>query len=153
MCTRYSLALRAVVPHVSRVMRALVPHLPRILRAVVPHVPHVPRALLAFVSHVPVFYMLPCLTWLMLLCSRDLHAPCASSFASFMPIPHFLILFFHASRDFFLFISNSWIRITLMQIWESPYKFAFIQKQYPEHFAFLILTILESRPSEVCNFF
>ena len=30
-----------------------------------------------------------------------------------------------------------------MQIWKSPYMFVFIQKQYPENFAFLILRILK----------
>ena len=32
---------------------------------------------------------------------------------------------------------------TLMQTGKSPYMFAFIQKQYPGNFAFVILTILE----------
>ena len=41
----------------------------------------------------------------------------------------------------------------LMHIWKSPYMFAFILKQYPENFAFLILRILELFMCEVCKFF
>ena len=40
-----------------------------------------------------------------------------------------------------------------MQTWKSPYMFVFIQKQYPEHFAFLILRIVELFAREVCKFF
>ena len=40
-----------------------------------------------------------------------------------------------------------------MQIWKSPYTFVFIQKQYSENFAFLILGILELFAREVCTFF
>ena len=43
------------------------------------------------------------------------------------------------------------IKGTIMQIWKSPYIFVFIQKQYPEYFAFLILRILELL-REVCKF-
>ena len=39
-----------------------------------------------------------------------------------------------------------------MQIWKSPYMFVFIQRQYPENFAFLILTILVLFPREVYKF-
>ena len=35
------------------------------------------------------------------------------------------------------------LKDTLMQIGKSPYMFAFIQKQYPENLAFLVLTFLE----------
>ena len=37
---------------------------------------------------------------------------------------------------------------TLMQIWKSPSTFVFIQKQYAENFAFLILRIPELFPHE-----
>ena len=36
-----------------------------------------------------------------------------------------------------------------MQIWKSPYMFVFVKKQYPESFAFLILTILELFTREI----
>ena len=39
-----------------------------------------------------------------------------------------------------------------MQIWKSLYMFVFIQKEYPENFAFLILRILELFLREVCEF-
>ena len=39
-----------------------------------------------------------------------------------------------------------------MQIWESPYMFVFIQKQYLENFTFLILRILELFTREICKF-
>ena len=39
-----------------------------------------------------------------------------------------------------------------MQIRESQYMFVFIEKQYPEDFAFLILKILELFTREVCEF-
>ena len=39
-----------------------------------------------------------------------------------------------------------------MQIWKSLYMFVFIQKQYRENFAFLILKILELFAREVCKF-
>ena len=39
-----------------------------------------------------------------------------------------------------------------MQIWKSPSMFVFIQKQYPENFAFLFLRILELFAREVCKF-
>ena len=38
---------------------------------------------------------------------------------------------------------------TLMQIWKSSYMIVFIQKQYPENFAFLILRINELFAREV----
>ena len=41
---------------------------------------------------------------------------------------------------------------TLMQIWKSPYMFAFIWKQYPENFVFLILKVLELFAREFVNF-
>ena len=41
---------------------------------------------------------------------------------------------------------------TLMQISKSPYVFAFIWKQYPENFAFLILRIIELFTHEDCKF-
>ena len=40
-----------------------------------------------------------------------------------------------------------------MQIWKLPYRFAFIWKQYPENFAFLILGILELYTRKVCEMF
>ena len=40
---------------------------------------------------------------------------------------------------------------TLMQISKFPYMLAFISKQYPEHFAFLILKILELFTRKVCK--
>ena len=40
---------------------------------------------------------------------------------------------------------------TLMQISKFPYMLAFISKQYPEHFAFLILKILELFTRRVCK--
>ena len=39
-----------------------------------------------------------------------------------------------------------------MQIWKNPYMFAFVQKQYPENFAFWILRILALFAREVCKF-
>ena len=39
-----------------------------------------------------------------------------------------------------------------MQIWKSPYVFVFIEKQYPENFAFLILRILELFTGKACEF-
>ena len=41
---------------------------------------------------------------------------------------------------------------TLMEIWKSSYMFVFIQKQYPENFSFLILSIIELFTSEICKF-
>ena len=41
---------------------------------------------------------------------------------------------------------------TLMQIWKSPSMFVFLQKQYSENSAFLILRILELFAREVCKF-
>ena len=39
-----------------------------------------------------------------------------------------------------------------MQIWKSPSMSEFMQKQYPENLAFLILRILELFACEVCKF-
>ena len=39
-----------------------------------------------------------------------------------------------------------------MQIGKSPYMFVFVQKQYPENLAFLILRILELFTREVFKF-
>ena len=39
-----------------------------------------------------------------------------------------------------------------MQSWKSPYMLVFMQKQYPENFAFLILRILKLFAREVCKF-
>ena len=36
-----------------------------------------------------------------------------------------------------------------MQIWKFPYKFVFIQKEYPENFTFLILRIINLFAREV----
>ena len=44
------------------------------------------------------------------------------------------------------------IKGTLMEIWKPPDMFVFIQKQYPENFAFLILRILKLFTREVCKF-
>ena len=44
------------------------------------------------------------------------------------------------------------VKGTLMQIWKYPYRFAFIWKQYPESFAFLILRTRELFAREVCKF-
>ena len=41
---------------------------------------------------------------------------------------------------------------TLMQIGKFSYMFVFVQKQYPENLAFLILRILELFTCEVCKF-
>ena len=40
-----------------------------------------------------------------------------------------------------------------MQIWKSPYMFVFIDKQYPENFAFLIQRILELFSRKDCEVF
>ena len=40
-----------------------------------------------------------------------------------------------------------------MQIEKSPFMFVFLQKQYPENFAFLILGILELYTRKVCEMF
>ena len=39
-----------------------------------------------------------------------------------------------------------------MQIWKSSYAFVFMQKQYRENFAFLILRILALFARQVCKF-
>ena len=44
------------------------------------------------------------------------------------------------------------IKGTLMHISKSPYMFVFLEKQYLENFAFLILRILELLAPEVCKF-
>ena len=44
------------------------------------------------------------------------------------------------------------IKGTLMQIWKSHYMFAFIWKQCPENFAFLIPRIVELFARKVCKF-
>ena len=44
------------------------------------------------------------------------------------------------------------IKGTLMQIWKSPYMFAFIWKQYSGNFAFLILKTIELFARKVCAF-
>ena len=48
--------------------------------------------------------------------------------------------------------SLSFIKGTLMQIWKAPYMFVFIQNQYPENFAILILRILKLFAREFCKF-
>ena len=40
----------------------------------------------------------------------------------------------------------------LKQIWKSPYMFVFMEKQLPNHFAFLILRILKLFVHEFCKF-
>ena len=47
---------------------------------------------------------------------------------------------------------SSWFKGTLMQIWKSSDIFVFIQSQYPENFALLILKIPELFAREVCKF-
>ena len=42
------------------------------------------------------------------------------------------------------------IKGTLLQIWKSPYTFEFMQKLYPENFAFLLRSILELFTRKVC---
>ena len=49
--------------------------------------------------------------------------------------------------------TKSQLKGTLMQIWKSPHMFVFIQKCYPENFAFLILGILELYSRKVCEMF
>ena len=53
-------------------------------------------------------------------------------------------------------LKSSWFKGTLMQIWKSlcifVYIFVFIQNQYPENFALLILKITELFAHEVCKF-
>ena len=44
------------------------------------------------------------------------------------------------------------IKGTLMQIWKSLSMFVFIEEQYPENFAVLILRILKLFAREVCKF-
>ena len=39
-----------------------------------------------------------------------------------------------------------------MQIWKFQYMFVFIQKQYPENVALLILKVLKLFTREVCKF-
>ena len=46
----------------------------------------------------------------------------------------------------------SFVKGKLIQIWKSPNMFAFMSKQYPENFAFLILRILELFAREACKF-
>ena len=49
-------------------------------------------------------------------------------------------------------LKSSWFKGTLMQIWKSSDIFVFIQSQYPENFALLILKIPELFAREVCKF-
>ena len=49
-------------------------------------------------------------------------------------------------------LKSSWFKGTLMQIWKSSEIFVFIQNQYPENFALLILKIPELFAREVCKF-
>ena len=49
-------------------------------------------------------------------------------------------------------LKSSWFKGTLMQIWKSSDIFVFIQNQYPENFALLILKIPELFAREVCKF-
>ena len=49
-------------------------------------------------------------------------------------------------------LKSSWFKGTLMQIWKSSDIFMFIQNQYPENFALLILKIPELFAREVCKF-
>ena len=67
-------------------------------------------------------------------------------------------------QELLLFILNTWLCTkkhvnqdvhlegTIIQVGKSLYMFEFIQKQYPENFAYLIRTILELFASEVCKF-
>ena len=48
--------------------------------------------------------------------------------------------------------SQEILKGALMPIGKSPYMFVYIQKQFPENFAYLILTILELFAREVCKF-
>ena len=64
-----------------------------------------------------------------------------------------MFLIFDEQEEWTLNIYNNYItKGILMQIWKSPYMFVFMQKQYPENFAFLILRILELFSCEVCKF-
>ena len=49
-------------------------------------------------------------------------------------------------------LNISILKGTLMQIWKFHYMFVFLQKQYPENFAFLILRINELFTRKVCFF-
>ena len=49
-------------------------------------------------------------------------------------------------------LKSSWFKGTLMQIWKSSDIFVFIQNQYPENLALLILKIPELFAREVCKF-
>ena len=49
-------------------------------------------------------------------------------------------------------LKSSSFKGTLMQVLKSPDMFVFIQNQYPENFALLILTIPELFACEVCKF-
>ena len=62
-----------------------------------------------------------------------------------------MYLMFHFSIFYFIEL-NRVFKGTLMQIWKSHHMFGFIQKQYPESFAFLILRIPELFTREVRSF-
>ena len=49
-------------------------------------------------------------------------------------------------------VKGSWFKGTLMQIWKSSDIFVFIQNQYPENFALLILKIPELFARKVSKF-
>ena len=49
-------------------------------------------------------------------------------------------------------LKSSWFKGTLMQIWKSSDIFMFIQNQYPQNFALLILKIPDLFAREVCKF-
>ena len=107
-CSRASgVSCLALVPHGPRVLRALVPHVPgvyvllspscyRTLRdscSTCPRVSRDPYLACSCASSALVAHMLSCLTW------PSCFVPCVLH----VPISPFLLLLFHASRDFFLF--------------------------------------------------
>ena len=58
----------------------------------------------------------------------------------------------YGSSHLQIFFKIGALKGTLMQIWKFYYMFGFIQKQYPENFALLILGILELFNREICIF-
>ena len=56
----------------------------------------------------------------------------------------------HTEKQIMKFITI--VKGALMQIWKFHYMFVFLQKRYPENFAFLILRINELFTRKVCFF-
>ena len=104
-------ALRALKPHVPNVLHAFVPHMSRallalMLRAFRSLVPHLLRASCALCLCSTCFRIFRFLVPYVSLMPRALHLSCVS--ITFSPLVFYTSHVFYPSRDFFLFICNSW---------------------------------------------